>query len=387
MTVTPEVLERIQRRLADDADSASLTTDAAELARIIREEAMVISDVDVLETMRMVRNSTHGLGPLEALVARPQVTDICVNGPDQVFVDSGGGLEVADVCFANDDEVRRLATRLATACGRRLDDAQPFLDGHITRPDGTLVRIHAVLAPPASQGTCISLRVLRHSATTLANLVNRGTLPAQVADVLRGIVRRHASFLVVGGTGSGKTTLLGALLAEVPAHERIIALEDTVELAPDHPHVVNLTTRGANTEGSGAITMSDLLKQSLRMRPDRIVVGEIRGGEVVDLLAALNTGHEGGAGTIHANSLAEVPARIEALGALGGLEPTALHSQLAAAVKVVLVMKRGTDGVRALHQIGLLHGNPVVASACWSAEGGPGEGFDELCRIAGVSTT
>ncbi|WP_394282334.1 TadA family conjugal transfer-associated ATPase [Corynebacterium sp.] len=389
MTLSPDTLERIQRRLADTAENmggASTNVDPAELARIIREEAVVISDVDVLETMRALRHDTQGLGALEALASRPGVTDICVNGPEQVFIDCGRGLELTDLSFSNDAEVRRLATRLASACGRRLDDAQPFLDGHLTRLDGTLVRIHAVLAPPAAQGTCISLRLLRHSTTTLDDLVRRGSIPAQVVEVVRGIVRRHASFLVVGGTGSGKTTLLGAMLAEVPHDERIVALEDTVELAPDHPHVVNLTTRGSNTEGRGAITMSDLLKQTLRMRPDRIVVGEIRGAEVVDLLAALNTGHEGGAGTVHANSLAEVPARIEALGALGGLEPAALHSQLAAAVKVVLVMKRGPGGARSLDQIGLLSGTPVCATACWTADEGPLDGFEELKRIAGVNT-
>ena len=226
-------------------------------------------------------------------------------------MDRGAGLmqmQPDTPLFESDAAVRRLATRLALQGGRRLDDAPPFCDGHVSRPDGTLLRFHTVLAPTAKPGTCISLRVLRTATASLDQLVAGGSVDDQRADLLRTMVRRKRSFLVVGGTGSGKTTLLSALLAEANASERIIAIEDTLELTPDHPHVLNLTTRGENTEGAGAITVADLVRQALRMRPDRIVVGEIRGAEVIDLLAALNTGHEGGAGTLHANSITEVPA-------------------------------------------------------------------------------
>lgn len=377
--MSPEVMERIHRRLAHEPE----VKDPATLASLIREEAVVISDLEVLEVMRTLRHDSHGVGALEPLLGRDDVTDICVNGPDDVFIDCGQGLERTDVSFRDEAEIRRLAARLAASCGRRLDDAQPFCDGHLTRPDGTIIRLHAALAPLAASGTCISLRVLRGASTTLDELVARGTVPQEHADLLCGLVRNKVSLLVVGGTGSGKTTLLGALLAEVPANERILAIEDTVELSPPHPHLVSLTTRGANTEGAGEITMSDLLKQALRMRPDRIVVGEIRGAEVVDLLAALNTGHEGGAGTLHANALAEVPARMEALGALGGLHTHALHTQLAAAVKAVVVMKRGADGQRRVHQIGLLRGVPVVPVTCWDADTGQRDDYTELLQLAG----
>ncbi len=367
-----ELIGRVQRRLVDTPPAA---TDAAELARLIREEAGVISDVDVLDLLRRLRHDSTGIGLLESVLFTEGVTDIVVNGPDQVWFDRGHGLERAEVHFTDDAEVRQLASRLATACGRRLDDAQPFADGRLLRDDGTVVRFHALLAPPSADHTCLSLRVLRQATTTLDELVSSGTVTAEVAELLRAIVRHRRAFLVVGGTGTGKTTLLAALLAEVDHGERILCIEDTAELQPRHPHVLNLVSRGRNTEGSGRITMSDLLTQALRMRPDRIIVGEIRGAEVVDLLAALNTGHEGGAGTIHANALDEVPARLEALAALGGLDRAALHSQLAAALDVVIVMRRGPDGRRVLHQLGLLRGNPVTTQVVWDSRHGALDGY------------
>ena len=369
-----DLIARVKRRLADEPT----TPEPARIAALIREEAVVISDIGVLDVMRTLRDDTTGTGPLEALLADDTVTDICVNGPNCVYVDSGAGLERSAVRFESEAAVRRLASRLAASCGRRLDDAQPFCDGHITRDDGTLLRFHAVLAPTAQAGTCISLRVLHTASATLDDLVARGALSGEVAEVLRGVVAKRKAFVVVGGTGSGKTTLLSALLAEVDPAERIVAIEDTLELTPDHPHVVNLTTRGANSEGAGEITIADLVRQSLRLRPDRVVVGEIRGAEVVDLLAALNTGHDGGAGTLHANSIAEVPARFEALAALGGLDRAGLHAQLAAAIDVVIVVKRHPDGTRRLHQIGVLEGQPVRAKVVWDADTGPAEGYEEL---------
>ncbi|OFL91750.1 TadA family conjugal transfer-associated ATPase [Corynebacterium sp. HMSC055D05] len=369
-----DLIARVKRRLADEPT----TPEPARIAALIREEAVVISDIGVLDVMRTLRDDTTGTGPLEALLADDTVTDICVNGPNCVYVDSGAGLERSAVRFESEAAVRRLASRLAASCGRRLDDAQPFCDGHITRDDGTLLRFHAVLAPTAQAGTCISLRVLHTASATLDDLVARGALGGEVAEVLRGVVAKRKAFVVAGGTGSGKTTLLSALLAEVDPAERIVAIEDTLELTPDHPHVVNLTTRGANSEGAGEITIADLVRQSLRMRPDRVVVGEIRGAEVVDLLAALNTGHDGGAGTLHANSIAEVPARFEALAALGGLDRAGLHAQLAAAIDVVIVVKRHPDGTRRLSQIGVLEGQPVRAKVVWDADTGPAEGYEEL---------
>lgn len=376
----PELTDRLQHLLASEP---GLAADAPALARRIREEAGVISDVDVLAVLRSLRHDTVGLGPLEPLLARPGVTDVVVNGPRSVFVDRGQGLERASLTFADEAEVRRLATRLVIAAGGRLDDAQPYADGRLDRDDGSAVRIHAVLAPPAVGGTCLSVRVLRQAQTSLDALVAGGSVPRDIGERLRRLVERRVSFLVIGGTGSGKTTLLSALLGQAAATERLLIIEDTAELAPAHPHVVSLVSRRANAEGRGELTMSTLLRQALRMRPDRIVVGEIRGPEVVDLLAALNTGHDGGAGTLHANALAEVPARMEALAALGGLDRVGLHSQLAAAVHVVLATRRGPDGSRQLAQIGLLEGNPVVPRVAWSADGGPTEAWPAFLSLLG----
>lgn len=365
------IIEAVQQRIAEHPEIFSPT----QLAAVVREEAGVISDVDVLAVLRRLRHDSTGVGLLEPIVATEGVTDVLVNGPNEVWFDRGHGLERSSLYFSSPAELRQLATRLALASGGRLDDAQPYADGRLLRPDGSQLRIHAVLSPPAEQGTCLSLRVLRQSHLSLLSLVQGGTMSPQTARFLQDIVAARRAFLIIGGTGSGKTTLLAALLAEVPERERIICIEDTTELHPPHPHVINLSARHANVDNRGAISMSDLLRQALRMRPDRIVVGEIRGAEVVDLLAALNTGHEGGAGTVHANSLKEVPARMEALAALGGLDRAALHSQLGAAVDVLIHVRRGADGKRQVHEIGLLHGNPVEVELLWDSEKGEYAGF------------
>ncbi|MEZ2121816.1 MULTISPECIES: TadA family conjugal transfer-associated ATPase [unclassified Corynebacterium] len=378
MTRRESLVERVRRRLAEESSHAGAILDQRHTAQVIRQEAGVISDVEVLEVLRQLRYDSTGAGPLEPVLSVEGVTDVVVNGPDEVWYDSGEGMQRAESSFTSDAEVRRLATRLAALCGRRLDDAHPFADGRMHRADGTAVRVHALLSPPAENGTCISLRVLRQATMRLEALAAGGAMPSEIAELLRYVVRSRHSLLVVGGTGSGKTTLLSALLAEVPHHERIVCIEDTAELHPPHPHVVNLVARPANTEGAGEITMSSLLRQALRMRPDRIVVGEIRGAEVVDLLTALNTGHDGGAGTVHANSLTEVPARFEALAALGGLQRTALHSQLTAALRVVVSVHRSPAGDRRVHQIGVLRDNPIRVLPVWDADAGELAGFADL---------
>lgn len=372
MTDIDLVVENVQRIIATKETPPT----SAEIASLIREQAGVISNEDIVMVLRRLRSDSVGVGPLESLLALPGVTDVLVNAHDSVWIDRGQGVEKADMDLGSEEAVRRLATRLALTCGRRLDDAQPFADGRITRDDGSVLRIHAVLAPLAESGTCISVRVLRQARLSLDDLINSGTVPEDIAPALRNIINQRRSFLVVGGTGTGKTTLLSAMLTEVPADQRIICIEDTAELHPGHPSTINLVSRQANVEGAGAVSMADLLKQSLRMRPDRIVVGEIRGAEVVDLLAAMNTGHDGGAGTIHANSISEVPARMEALAATGGLDRMALHSQLAAAVDIVLVMKHTPFG-RRLAQLGVLRGNPVTTQVVWDLDHGMHAGSEE----------
>jgi pilus assembly protein CpaF len=344
--LTEAVIERVQRRLADDD---SIPTSTA-LARALRAESTaLVSDAEMLRLIRMLQRELVGTGPLADLLADPATTDVVVNSPDDVRVDRGDGWQRAAVGFADEAAVQRLARRLATAAGRRLDDAHPHVDARLA--DGT--RLHAVLAPVAASGTCLSLRVLRPVRHDLATLAASGSLPGAALPALTAMLRARLTFLVSGGTGSGKTTLLSAMLAAVPQDERLVTVEDAEELRPPHPHVVRLVARQPNVEGAGTISLRDLVRQALRMQPDRIVVGEVRGAEVVDLLAALNTGHEGGAGTVHANTAGDVPARLEALASLGGIGREALHAQLAGAVKVVLHVRRNGRR-RVLHEIAVL---------------------------------
>jgi pilus assembly protein CpaF len=317
------------------------------VAEALRETGRPVGDATVLAVYESLRDDVVGAGPLEPLLRQDGVTDVLVNGPDQVYVDRGDGLEVVAVRFHDDDAVRRLAQRLASLGGRRLDDASPHVDVRLS--DGT--RLHAVLAPVSRPGTLISLRVPRTRVFTLAELVGAGTLTPSAAELLQALVACRAAFLVSGGTGSGKTTLLSTLLSLVDPAERVVLVEDSAELRPDHPHVVGLETRTANLEGAGAIELRTLVRQALRMRPDRLVVGEVRGPEVVDLLAALNTGHDGGCGTLHANSAGDVPARVEALALAAGLDRPAVHSQLASGVSAVVHLERGRDGVRRMTEI------------------------------------
>ena len=281
-------------------------------------------------------------GPLAQFLADPAVTDILVNGPGPVWVDRGEGVRRTSVVIGDEQSLRRLAQRLVAACGRRLDDAMPHADARL--PDGT--RLHAVLPPVSPQGTCVSLRVPPRRTFALDDLVAAGSLPAAGAEVLLRLVEARVPFLITGGTGTGKTTVLSTLLSLVSKHERIVLVEDAAELRPAHPHVVRLEARVANAEGAGGIDLTTLVRQALRMRPDRLVVGEVRGAEVRELLSALNTGHEGGCGTVHANRAEHLPARIEALAAVAGLPREAAHSQLGAAVDVVVHLARGRDGRR-----------------------------------------
>ncbi|MGK8510766.1 TadA family conjugal transfer-associated ATPase [Nocardia asiatica] len=355
--LTSELLDRVRERLAGETGDP----DPAQVAAAIRAEAGgVLGDTDLLRALRLLQTELTGAGVLEPLLHDPHVADVLVTGPDAVWIDRGHGLEKTAITFSDEAAVRRLAQRLALSAGRRLDDAQPWVDGRLAGTGAALgdsfgVRLHAVLAPVAHGGTCLSLRVLRPATQGLDALAAAGSVPAAAKVLLKRIVRARLAFLVVGGTGAGKTTLLSGLLATVDPSERIVCVEDAAELAPPHPHVVRLVARTANVEGAGEVTVRDLVRQALRMRPDRIVVGEVRGAEVVDLLTALNTGHDGGAGTVHANSPREVPARLEALAALGGMDRAALHSQLAAAVQVVLHVHRRSDGSRRLREIGLVH--------------------------------
>jgi pilus assembly protein CpaF len=342
-----DLLERVRARVAEGGGEIS----AREVAAALRAEGGLVGDATVLDMVEALHLDAVGAGPLEPLLRRPGVTDVLVNGPREVYVDDGDGLRLSPISFNDDAAVRRLAQRLAAVAGRRLDDSSPFVDVRLR--DGT--RFHAILAPMASPGTCLSLRVPTRRALTLEELIASRMVGAETAQLLLDLVAAKIAFVVSGGTGTGKTTLLAALLSHVAPGQRIVIVEDAAELRPDHPHVVSLEARPANVEGAGEVTLRQLVRQALRMRPDRLVVGEVRGAEVVDMLAALNTGHEGGCGTIHANSAEDVPARFEALGVAAGLDRMAVHAQLAAALQVIVHLHRGSDGVRRVREVSVLH--------------------------------
>lgn len=350
MTVDAGLVDRVRSRLVRSGDPPT----AARVAAVLRSEGAVVGDQVLLDVVGVLRSELAGAGPLEPLLADTEVTDVLVNGPSEVWVDRGSGLQRSPVGFPDTASVARLAQRLAAAAGRRLDAAQPTVDARL--PNG--VRLHAVLPPISPVGPLISLRVARPRAFTIDELRDRATVTTEVADLLRATVRKRVTFLVTGGTGSGKTTLLSSLLGEVAPPERIVLVEDSGELRPTHPHVVRLEARHANVEGTGQVDLRELVRQALRMRPDRLVVGEVRGAEVVDLLAALNTGHDGGCGTVHANSPEALPARLEALAVAAGLGREALHSQLVAAVQLVVHVVRDRDGGRRVAALSVLNRSP-----------------------------
>jgi pilus assembly protein CpaF len=378
--VDPALLDAVRRRVGADGGRPT----PARVAAALREECGGLRG-DLAAVLGTLSSEIVGAGPLEHLLSDPQVTDVLVNAPDEVWVDRGAGLVRTSVRFPDDAAVRRLAQRLAAPSGRRLDDAQPWVDARL--PDG--VRLHAVLPPVATAGTCLSLRVPRRRVFTMAELVAAGTVPTDGAELLTELVRSRVAFLVTGGTGTGKTTVLSALLSLVDPAERLLLVEDASELRPAAPHVLRLEARPPNLEGAGEVTLRDLVRQALRMRPDRIVVGEVRGPEVVDLLAALNTGHEGGCGTLHANSAVDVPARLEALAVSAGLGREALHSQVASALRVAVHLARPAGGPRRVAQVCLLErrGDPLVrAVPAWSwdgtaSAGTPAPSWDQLSAL------
>ncbi|HET9840670.1 MAG TPA: TadA family conjugal transfer-associated ATPase [Nocardioides sp.] len=343
MAVVGDLVEEVRERLARDRGEVT----PQRVAEALRASGRPVGDATVLAVHEALRRDVVGAGPLEPLLREPDVTDVLVNGPDDVYIDRGHGLQRVEIAFPDDEAVRRLAQRLAASGGRRLDDATPHVDVRLR--DGT--RFHAVLAPLARPGTVLSLRVPHQRVLSLDDLLAAGTLTQEGVRLLRAVVARRLAFLVSGGTGSGKTTLLNTLLSVVSHAHRLVLVEDASELRPEHPHVVGLEARPPNIEGAGEVTLRTLVRQALRMRPDRLVVGEVRGGEVVELLAALNTGHEGGCGTIHANSARDVPARIEALALAAGLGREAAHSQLLAGVDAVLHLGRDVDGQRVLREV------------------------------------
>jgi pilus assembly protein CpaF len=353
---------------------------ASRVAAAVQATGRLLGTAGSLAAVERISAELNGLGPLQELTRDVQVTDIFVNAPDSVWIDRGRGIEPAGISFGGEAQIRALASRLVAAGGRRLDDGSPCVD---VRLEGGY-RVHAVLPPISTAGTLLSVRIQREQVFSMDELRSGGMFGKLMQEVLERVVDHRLSFLISGATGSGKTTLLSTLLGLCSPAERLVLIEDASELNPVHPHIVSLESRHGNLEGGGEVDLGELVRQALRMRPDRLVVGECRGSEVRELLTAMNTGHTGGGGTIHANTAVAVPARLTALGALAGMGPDAVRLQAASALDLVVHVERSRQG-RHVACVGLVQDGPgglAVVPALVSRQGQttPGPGWQALCE-------
>jgi pilus assembly protein CpaF len=343
--IQPLLLERIDVQTAVTLPRSELATQIGEIAaEILNERHMHLNGAEHRDLVTTLINDMLGLGPLEPLLADDTVTDIMVNGPKQVYVERRGKLELTNVQFLDDAHVMNVAMRIVTKVGRRVDETTPLVDARLM--DGS--RVNIIIPPLALRGPTISIRKFSTKAMTLDLMAKQGNFSPAMATVLKIAARARLNVLISGGTGTGKTTLLNAMSQLIDPGERVVTIEDAAELQLQQPHVVPLETRPANIEGTGEITMRDLLKNALRMRPDRIILGEVRGAESVDMLQAMNTGHEGSMCTIHANRPREALSRLENMVGMAGinLPAKAVRAQIVAAIDVIVQVSRMRDGVR-----------------------------------------
>jgi pilus assembly protein CpaF len=340
------VFERVGARLNDPSLSEDQlhTMVRAQLNDVVAQEKVPLSREQRLRLVRDVEDDVFGHGPLQRLLEDVSVTEIMVNGPDRVYVEQDGRLQRTAIRFDSEEHLRRVIERIVSRVGRRIDEASPLVDARL--PDGS--RVHAVIAPLAVRGSTLTIRKFAAEPLRAADLIARGTLTSAMAELLQACVLARLNIIVSGGTGTGKTTLLNVLSSFIPETERIITIEDAVELQLQQDHVVTLESRPANIEGRGEIGIRELVRTSLRMRPDRIVVGEVRGGECLDMLQAMNTGHDGSLSTVHANSPRDAIARLETLVLMAGMELPlrAIREQIASAVDVIVQLSRLRDGSR-----------------------------------------
>ena len=354
--VKQELLDRIGSRQSDSSLSDVQLKDFAtkELTRIVAEEQVPMSSEERLRLIRSVSDDVLGYGPLQELLDDDSVTEIMVNGPDQIFVEQKGKVTLSESTFATEQDLRHVIEKIVTQVGRRIDESSPLVDARL--PDGS--RVNAVIPPLAVKGSSLTIRKFAKDPLTVEDLIRFGSVSPQMAELLRACVEAHLNILVAGGTGTGKTTMLNVMSSFIPHGERIVTIEDAVELQLQQEHVVQLESRPANIEGRGEITIRDLLKNSLRMRPDRIVVGECRGGEALDMLQAMNTGHDGSLSTIHANSPRDTISRLETLVMMAGMDlpQRAIREQIASAIHVVVQLSRLRDGTRRVTHITEIQG-------------------------------
>ncbi len=348
--VQPILMERMDVTRAVQLPRTALAEQIGDLVgEIMADEKMQLNLLEQRDLVTALINDMMGLGPLESLLADDAVTDIMVNGPKQVYVERGGKLELSDVVFRDNEHVMNIATRIVTRIGRRVDETSPLCDARLE--DGS--RVNIIIPPLAIDGPSISIRKFAKQSITLDMMERQNNLSPEMSKVLKIASRSQLNILISGGTGSGKTTLLNALSRLIDSGERIVTIEDAAELQLQQPHVVRLETRPANLEGDGEITQRDLVKNALRMRPDRVILGEIRAGEALDMLQAMNTGHDGSLGTLHANRPREALTRLENMVAMSGvkLPAEAVRSQIAGAVNMIVQISRMRDGMRRITHI------------------------------------
>jgi pilus assembly protein CpaF len=369
---------RIHHKLIDTIDLTKLSSMELgivknEIRRILEElvmsESLPLSRVDREKLVMEVQDEVFGLGPLEYLMMDSEITDILINTHSSVYVERHGKLEKTDVRFRNDAHLMQIIDKIVSGVGRRIDESSPMVDARLT--DGS--RVNAIIPPLALDGPIVSIRRFGAQPLTMRDLIQSNSVPEQVAEVMRGCVIARLNILVSGGTGAGKTTLLNCLSNYVPEQERIITIEDSAELKLQQAHVVRMETRPPNIEGTGLVTQRDLVRNSLRMRPDRIIVGEVRGGEALDMMQAMNTGHDGSISTVHANSSRDALARLETMISMVGisLSEKAVREQIASALDVIVQLSRVGDGSRKLiefSEVSGMEGNTITTQLIFKFE-------------------
>lgn len=365
---------------ADDKDARRQIRDVCE--NLIAEERAPLSIASRQRIIRRIEDEVLGLGPLEPLLADKTVSDILVNGARQVYVERRGKIELTNITFSNDAHLLNIIDRIVSAVGRRVDESSPMVDARLK--DGS--RVNAIIPPLAIDGPILSIRRFAVELLSIDDLIQLGSLTPAIAQVMSAIVKSRLNVVVSGGTGAGKTTLLNLMSGFIPETDRIVTIEDSAELQLQQPHVVRLETRPPNIEGRGAVTQRDLVRNSLRMRPDRIVLGEVRGGEALDMLQAMNTGHDGSLTTIHANTPRDALGRIENMVSMTGINfPTkALRSQIASAIDIVIQVERMEDGRRrvvSLQEINGMEGDIITSTELFTFER---QGVDDDGNVLGA---
>jgi len=389
-----ELKLRIHRELLDRVDLARLARldiDAAGnelksvIAQLINEQAVPLAQRERAQVADEVLHEVYGLGPIEPLMRDPEISDVLVNGARRVYVERFGKLELTPVVFRDDAHLLQIIDRIVSRIGRRVDESSPMVDARL--PDGS--RVNAIIAPLALDGPMLSIRRFGRSPLTVDDLLQLGTFTPQIVAVLRAMVELRLNILISGGTGSGKTTLLNCLSSFIPDDERIITIEDSAELQLQQPHVGRLETRPPNVEGRGEITQRDLVRNCLRMRPDRIIVGEVRGSESLDMLQAMNTGHDGSISTVHANSARDALGRLEMMMQMAGfdLPIKAMRQQMGSALNVIVHTARLADGSRkvtSVTEIAGMEGDTIMMEELFAFRH---EGFDADHNVIGRFTS